>query len=325
MPSNNDLVSRYLQAVGFWLPRATKNDILAEISEDLHSQIEDRSASLGRSLTEAEVADILKQRGRPAVVAGSFLPQHQLIGPVLFPIYVFVLWIVAVCYLVPWLLVWLGYVIFDRSYHPLSGLGTFWMLLWMVFGIVTFIFAVLDRTSNRSKFISDWDPRKLPKPRQKQRNRKREDIGAFVFGILYLGWLLVIPYFPFLVLGPASYFVTAAPVWHTVYPFILILAAAGVLEPGTSLLVDMPAWERPVFKLATNGFALWIVNILVHAPIYFAAHGPQAPQYATITNLVVLIVLIGVSIGLSIALVIESIKFIVSLVRRPTPAVPRTA
>ena len=28
-----DLVSRYLQAVGFWLPRAQKQDILAELSE----------------------------------------------------------------------------------------------------------------------------------------------------------------------------------------------------------------------------------------------------------------------------------------------------
>jgi hypothetical protein len=43
MPSN-DMLARYLEAVGFWLPRATKQGILAEISEDLRSQIEDRSA-----------------------------------------------------------------------------------------------------------------------------------------------------------------------------------------------------------------------------------------------------------------------------------------
>lgn len=44
MPSK-DLLARYLQAVGFWLPRAAKDDILAEISEDLHSQIDDRAAA----------------------------------------------------------------------------------------------------------------------------------------------------------------------------------------------------------------------------------------------------------------------------------------
>jgi hypothetical protein len=332
MPSNNDLVSRYLQAVGFWLPRATKNDILAEISEDLHSQLEDRSASLGRPLTEAEVADILKQRGRPAVVAGSFLPQRQLIGPVMFPIYVFVLKIVALCYMVPWLLVWLGFIIFDNSHlirhagGALNGLGTFSTFLWIIFGAVTFIFAMLDRTSTRSKFISDWDPRKLPKAHYlKPRNRKREDIGAFVFAILYLAWLTIVPSFPFLIIGPASFFVNAAPVWRTVYPFFLILAVAGVLEPAVRLLADMPAWERPVFRLATNGFSLWVVTILLHAPTYFTAQAQQFQQYASITNLVVSISLTCVSIGLWIGLIVHTFGFVRSLIFRPEPAVPRTA
>lgn len=45
---SNDMLTRYLHAVGFWLPPATKQDILAEISEDLHLQIDDRNGSLGR-------------------------------------------------------------------------------------------------------------------------------------------------------------------------------------------------------------------------------------------------------------------------------------
>lgn len=327
MPSNSDLVTRYLQAVGFWLPRATKQDILAEISEDLHSQIEDRSAGLNRPLTEAEIADILKQRGRPSVVAGSYLPQRQLIGPVLFPIYVLVLKIVGLCYLVPWLLVWLGFVISDRSYlishGALSGLGTFSMLLWVIFGVLTFIFAILDRTSNRSKFVDDWDPRKLPKAQhQKQRNRRREDIGAVVFGILYLVWLALVPSFPFLIMGPASFYVTAAPVWHTVYPLILILAVAGILEPGIRLLVDMPAWERPIFRLATNGFSLWVVTILLRAPTYFTA---QAQQYATAMNAIASIILVCASIGLWIGLIVHAFGFIRSLIDGSRSAVPHTA
>lgn len=329
MPSS-DLLSRYLQAVGFWLPRTTKEDILAEISEDLHSQIDDRAASLNRPLTEAEVADILKQRGRPAVVASSFLPQRQLIGPVMFPIYVFVLKIVGVCYLVPWLCVWLGFVIFDPSYlirhggGAFQGLGTFWTLLWTIFGIVTFIFAILDRTSTRSKF-SDWDPRKLPRVHRKLRNRKREDIGAFVFGILYLMWLAIVPSFPFLIIGPASFYVTAAPVWHTAYPFIVILAVAGALEPGIRLILDLPAWERPLFRLATNGLSLWVVTILLHTPTYFIARAQQFQQYAAITNVVASISLVCVSIGLWIGIVVHVLIFIRSLMDRPAPAVPHTA
>ncbi len=54
-----ELIDRYLQAVKFWLPKNQKQDIVAELSEDLRSQVEDREAELGRPLNEAEV-------GRPA-------------------------------------------------------------------------------------------------------------------------------------------------------------------------------------------------------------------------------------------------------------------
>lgn len=324
MPSN-DMLARYLQAVGFWLPPATKQDIIAEISEDLHSQIDDRAASLGRPLNDAEVAEILKQRGRPVVVAGSFLPQRQLIGPVMFPIYVFVLKIVALCYFLPWFLVWIGYVIFDRSYHALSSLGTFWMLLWTVFGVVTFIFAMLDRTSTRSKFISEWDPRKLPKASHKQPSRKRRDIGAIVFGILYLGWLLLVPDFPFLVMGPPAYFVKFAPVWHSVYPWLIALAVAGILEAAVSLLRGLPAWETPAFKIANNCVCLYLLDMLWSAQTYFTAQAPQFQQYAVVANLVARICVAGTALGMLIALVVEAWHLVRALADPRKSAVTRTA
>jgi hypothetical protein len=107
-PSRIDMLNRYLHAVGFWLPRHQKEDILAELAEDLHSQIDDREAELGRPLEETDIVPILKQRGRPVFVAGKFLPQQRLIGPVLYPIYILVLKIVALFYLLPWVLIWLG-------------------------------------------------------------------------------------------------------------------------------------------------------------------------------------------------------------------------
>ena len=115
-----ELIDRYLQAVKFWLPKNQKQDIIAELSEDLRSQIEDREAELGRKLNESEVADLLKQRGRPVLVANRFLPQDSLIGPVLFPIYLFVLKLVAVFYMVPWILVWIGIAIFRPTHSGQS-------------------------------------------------------------------------------------------------------------------------------------------------------------------------------------------------------------
>jgi hypothetical protein len=72
--NSTELLDRYLHAVRFWLPKAQQQDIVAELSEDLNSQIEEKQAELGRKLNETEVDAILKQRGRPLLVANRYLP-----------------------------------------------------------------------------------------------------------------------------------------------------------------------------------------------------------------------------------------------------------
>ncbi|MGB0123403.1 MAG: hypothetical protein WA419_16940 [Silvibacterium sp.] len=327
MPSN-DLLARYLQAVGFWLPRATKKDILAEISEDLHSQFEDRAASLNRPLDDAEIAEIVKQRGRPVVVAGTFLPQRQLIGTVLFPIYVFVLKIVALFYLLPWILVWIGFRIFDRLWLVRHGGGEFlglptflWTLTWTLFGAITLIFAILDRTSTRSKFVNDWDPRKLPRINTAQSHRKLAGIGGIVFGALGLGWILAVPSFPFLALGPGAFFLEFAPVWHSVYPWIVVLAVAGIAGNVISLLRSLPAWALPVFKLATICLNAWVVATLLRTRTYFVAPSQPGAQWVSVTNLVVYLCLAGAAVGLLIAFIVQIWTTIQALEHPSEPAV----
>jgi hypothetical protein len=167
------LLERYLQAVKFWLPKDQKEDIIAELSEDIHSQIDEKEAELGRKLNEVELEAILKQRGRPILVANRYLPQEHLIGPVLFPIYRLVLKIVAVCYLVPWTVAWLALLIFNSGYAAKSAshswfeiLGSWWAQLWgpafLAAGTVTLVFAILERVQRKSHFLEEWDPRKLP-------------------------------------------------------------------------------------------------------------------------------------------------------------------
>jgi hypothetical protein len=97
-PSNNlpsgkpgELLQRYLQAVRFWLPKSQQEDILAELSEDLRSQVEDKETELGRRLDETELGAILKKCGNPMRVASRYQPGQYLIGPTWFPVYRFVL------------------------------------------------------------------------------------------------------------------------------------------------------------------------------------------------------------------------------------------
>src|SRR6516164_3578858 len=147
-----DLIERYLQAVKFWLPEGQQQDILQELSVDIQAEIEEKEAGLGRKLNEDEVADLLKQRGRPLSVAAGYLPQQQLIGPALFPAYVLVLKIVALCYVVPWIAVWTCLMIFDGAYrrgqHGLtlvSDWGSLWLNILLCFAITTIVFAVMER------------------------------------------------------------------------------------------------------------------------------------------------------------------------------------
>src|SRR5947209_17867387 len=112
-----ELLDKYLQAVKFWLPGSQQADIVAELREDIRSEAEEREAALGRSLNQSEWEALLKQRGRPLLVAEKFLPQRFLIGPVLFPAYWFVLRLSLLCYVPPWIAVWIAMVVFNPHYR----------------------------------------------------------------------------------------------------------------------------------------------------------------------------------------------------------------
>ena len=155
-----EIIDRYLHAVKFWLPKAQRDDIIAELSEDIRSQIEDKEAELGRKADDGDVAAILKKCGHPLLVAQRYLPQEHLIGPSIFPVYSFVLKIIALIYVLPWLVVWLGYVIFSpvyRAHDPIHSLGILWQgVASMVFAI-TLAFMFAERFMLKSWAQKDWD------------------------------------------------------------------------------------------------------------------------------------------------------------------------
>ena len=44
-----ELIDRYLQAVRFWMPKGHE-DVIAELAEDLHSQVDAKEEEVGRPL-----------------------------------------------------------------------------------------------------------------------------------------------------------------------------------------------------------------------------------------------------------------------------------
>jgi hypothetical protein len=247
-----DLLDRYLQAVKFWLPSAQRQDIIAELREDLRSQIEDQETALGRPLTEAEVEVTLRQVGRPVLVANRYLPQRHLIGPVWFPIYAFVLKIVAACYLVPWILVWIGLMIFDPAYRAghvgagwLDALGEawggFWLAATIAIGVVTIVFAVLERAQAESGFLENWDPRKLPAVRDTRHIPRLSSTLDLVANVVFCSWW-VVAMRSSLVLDRPEVRLTLAPVWNLFFAGFLLLALVNIVAAGVNLL--RPYWTR---------------------------------------------------------------------------------
>lgn len=334
-----ELIDRYLQAVGFWLPRRQKQDIINELSEDIHSQVEERESAAGRSLNQFEIAGLLKERGRPVVVAGRYLPQQNLIGPVLFPIYSLVLKIVLLCYLTPWLLVWVGLFAFDAHYRAerLSGgilrdWSTFWGTLIFCFGMITAVFAVLEQVQLRSDFLNDWNPLKLPATVKLKHKRTSPRVQAFwelVINSTFIVTWLSLPHYSQMILGDLTGVFRLNPVWQRYYWPILGLMLIALLQQLTTFLRPNWKWLRPAVQLGINLLGLLIVEGMFKAYPYVVLLNPASNQghYSNdyvILNRVIAFTLMGMAIGMLIACLVYAVQLVLHFKRSSEKPHPLT-
>ncbi|HEU4413774.1 MAG TPA: hypothetical protein VFT65_03240, partial [Candidatus Angelobacter sp.] len=262
-----DLLERYLQAVRFWLPKAQQADISAELRDDLQSRIEDKESSVGRPVTEAELIAILQQSGHPLWVAARYQPRQSLIGPALFPLYEFVLKIVALGYLVPWILVWIGMMFFMPSFRAehagLGLLGTwasFWSAALTLFGFVTLVFAVLERFQSSINRLQKWDPRKLPRVVQrKERVSRVESVFGLVFSVIFIVWWLGLPRYGHWIFGPLGAGLTLSPDLRAYFYWPLLPTSIVVAQLIVNLFRPQWTWLRAAGQLISDCISLWIM------------------------------------------------------------------
>jgi len=253
--TKTDLLDRYLHAVRFWLPKAQQEDILAELASDLHSQIEEREAALGRTLTDDDLAAILKKRGSPIRVAAAYLPEQRLINPAMLPVFRLVLKIALLWVLLPlFAIVFVGPLV--TSAHPERVLLAFaaeaWRTAFMVVGIVTVTFALLDRYHVKLKSLDQWDPRKLPRvPAAPDTAARWNQLAGFIWGMLAaVFWVYLMgarTEFSF----PGGLRFILGPVWKYLYWPVLVLTL-------TSASVDLLAFLYPCWTLVRTRVRLGI-------------------------------------------------------------------
>jgi len=190
---------------------------------------------------------------------------------------------------------------------PSAILRTFsnlWSGLFIAAGTITLVFAIVERTSAHLGDECNWDPLKLP-PVRKQERKPSLLKGACEFGFSIFGviWLLLVPAYPFLVLGPAAAFLKAAPLLHTFYlPFVLIGVFA-LARSGFTLARPQWTWFPLASQLLQSVFTLIVLNYMIKAignapsthPFVMLRDGVQSPA-----NYVKLVAIVNISLLVSV-------------------------
>jgi hypothetical protein len=295
-----ELLDRYLQAVRKYLPFRRQDDIIAELRANMESQIEDRQSELGRPLTQGEFDDFLRKIGHPMVVAARYQPQQYLIGPTMFPMYLYVLriallWAFIICMIVTAVVTPLtspgAQAVFDSLFRTPG-------VLLQVAAWVTLVFAAIDFARVKYPhmcpsipgFTQSWNPSSLPPlDKDAQRTGKRRSFTQAVVEIIltafFLGWLLLIPHYPFLILGPGAAYLEAgpfelSPVWWTFFGWIIALNILQIVWRCIDLARG--TWERQsrIQQVLFKTFGLIPVIILLMAPghIYIWLKNPAVDQ-----------------------------------------------
>lgn len=156
------LLNNYVVAVKRHLPVTMRDDVGDELHATLSDSIDAMEEATGRPLSDEEVADLLKRRGHPLLVASAYRGDRGLVEAQLFPVYVRVLKaglvIIAAFVLADYLF---GYGV--AHYRDLTRL--FYRFYWpalQLFTWVTVAFHAAGSWMQRTHFLQRWDPMRLP-------------------------------------------------------------------------------------------------------------------------------------------------------------------
>jgi len=279
-----DLLERYLQAVQFWLPKRQKQDIVAELSEDLRSQIEEKQAELGRSLTDQEVEAILKRCGRPLEVASRYLPQRYLIGPTLFPLYRFVLAVVLLGCVVPRCLIWLAFLIADPAHRGYLHMENLWTTVLYFAAFTTLAFAIAERSGVRLDALGNWSPRQLPPARDPNRIPRINSLLEIAFGAAFSVWFAV-AFWPRPVIDLYGIHFVMSSVWRTLFWGFVIVGVGNLALSCANLFRARWTRQSAVFRLLSDaaGSALFCWLFRAHPLVSISANGLSPEKSAALT------------------------------------------
>lgn len=315
------MLARYLYAVRNDLPKGEPaDDIVAEIADELHSQMEAREAVLGRPLTDDERAETLKAYGHPRVVAARYGRTQYLIGPDLLPFYWSALRTVATIVVAIELVAGgVSAIVTHDGVVFFRALDAAWNSLIWIFGIVTVVFALGERAQPRDGRAGivplGWDPKRLPAPGALPPVPRSSALAEFVANFLALLVLLDAPgphRIPLdsIVAGALDgMHASLTPAWQGAF-------AGLIVGTGLLALAAIVAFVWPRLG-AAHELARLVASVVVIVGIGFTLQaGPWIRPTDGVLNTSALYTLVA-------AIVILAMQVMVSLralMRRPAPA-----
>jgi hypothetical protein len=160
----SDLIDRYLAAVAALLPKASRQDIVAELRDLIMNRVEEQEAALGRPLDKDQTEDLLREIGHPIAVAGRYGPHSALVGPEIYPFWLFavkvLLAIAALAAVVPAAVVLIAG---QGENHRITGiLSDFIPTALSLVGAATVVAAAIERGWIKVGDFAKWKVSELP-------------------------------------------------------------------------------------------------------------------------------------------------------------------
>jgi len=254
------VVDRYLMAVRIFLPRSAQRDIIAELSDDIQSRIDDRQTAMGRALTAAEQEAIVADFGHPALLAGRYGPRRRLIGPEIFPFYWLVLRLALVVGVAVHVALTITMLAQGRAAQAIrQATQVLPVVAFIQFGIITLVFALIDNYGVLARVGQRWNPRAQPTAGHVQ------PFVQLALVAIFSAWWFSALRMPVLVLGPGATVVTLAPIWRSLYLPMLGLALADVGWQIARLLRPQWARFRSIVRIILCGMDLAVLFALAKA------------------------------------------------------------
>lgn len=291
------LIDRYVGEVGKHLPLVKgRKDIEKELRSTLEDMLEDRAQKSGRPADEEMEIELLKEYGAPQTVAQTYNPHPYLIGPRLFPLFVFVLKLVlSIVTVVLLVLTGIGIATiaptmagpeFARAIG--EGLTGIVSAAIVAFGHIVLAFAIIERYVPASEFKMDeekeWDPASLKKEPETDDVKLWEPILAIVFTFIAISIFNFNPQWLgfYIFSGDQSAFIPAlTEAFFRWLPWINIGWVAEIVMNG--MLIRSGRWTTStrIFSIAIKVFQVAILYFLFTGPSILAIT-PESLQAADI-------------------------------------------